>query len=265
MGSITTQPNQESGSQTRQIPIGAYIFHRLHQIGVSHVFGCPGDFNLNLLDHLYTVPTMKWIGTCNELNGAYAADGYARVRGIPGVLITTYGVGELSAINGIAGAYSEHIPIIHIVGTTSRLARQDRIMIHHTLDENWDHDTFQTMSEPVRSGHAFLLEDANFTKDIDNVIETCVKTRRPVYLYVPMDVPDILVDSEPLQNPLHLEITNDDRGHEEDEFIDEAVRMLTAAEQPVALVDMLAHTYGLVDETTQFLSLTGLQVSLASL
>ncbi|KAI1617392.1 pyruvate decarboxylase [Exophiala viscosa] len=259
MGSITMHQEDDFVHQTRRIPIGAYIFHRLHQIGVSHVFGCPGDFNLNLLDHLYTVPSMKWIGTCNELNGAYAADGYARVRGIPGVLITTYGVGELSAINGIAGAYSEHVPIIHIVGTTSRLARRDRIMIRHTLDENWDHDTFQKMSEPVRTGHAFLLEDSNFTKDIDNVIQTCVQTRRPVYLYVPIDVPDILVNSEPLQKPLHFDITNHDRDHEEDEFIDEAVKMLAAAEHPVALVDMLTHRYGLVNETKQFLSLTGLQ------
>jgi pyruvate decarboxylase len=261
MGSLKMQPNHESVNQTGQIPLGAYIFHRLAQLGVSHIFGCPGDFNLNLLDHLYTVPPMKWIGTCNELNGAYAADGYARVRGIPGVLITTYGVGELSAINGIAGAYSEHVPIIHIVGTTSRLARRDRIMIHHTLDENWDHDTFQKMSEPVRTGHAFLLEDASFTGDVDSVIETCVKTRRPVYLYVPMDVPDILVDSEPLQSPLDFEITSQGDDRQEDEFIDEALKMLEAAEQPLALVDVLTHRYGLASETKQFLSLTGLQVS----
>lgn len=86
-----------------RIPLAAYIFHRLCQLGLSHIFGCPVDFNLNFLDHLYTVPSMKWIGTCNELKGAYAADGYARGRGMPGVLVTTYGVGQLSAINGALG------------------------------------------------------------------------------------------------------------------------------------------------------------------
>ena len=58
---------------------------------------------------------MRWIGCCNELNAAYAADGYARIKGF-GAVCTTYGVGELSAINGIAGAYAEHLPLFHLVG-----------------------------------------------------------------------------------------------------------------------------------------------------
>lgn len=250
-----------NSSPAETIPLGAYIFHRLREIGISHVFGCPGDFNLNLLDHLYTVPSMKWVGTCNELNGAYAADGYARVRGILGALITTYGVGELSAINGISGAYSEHVPIIHIVGTTSRQARRDKIMIHHTLDENWDHDTFQRMSEPVRSGHAFLLNDATFTKEVDAVFEKCVKSRRPVYLYIPMDIPDILVDSSPLSTPLDLEIRNDGMQNEEDEIIEEILTMLMGARKPTVLADVLAHRYGTAKDVNVLLDKTGFPVS----
>jgi pyruvate decarboxylase len=250
-----------SSSPAEMMPLGAYIFHRLREVGIEHVFGCPGDFNLNLLDHLYTVPSMKWVGTCNELNGAYAADGYARVRGIPGALITTYGVGELSAINGIAGAYSEHVPIIHIVGTTSRQARRDKIMIHHTLDEDWDHDTFQRMSEPVRTGHAFLLNDATFTKDVDAVIEKCVKSRRPVYLYIPLDTPDILVDSSPLSRPLNLEIRNEGVQSQEDEIIEEILTMLTGAKRPTILADVLAHRYGAAKDVSDLLDITGFPVS----
>jgi pyruvate decarboxylase len=77
------------------------------------------------LDELYKVPALRWLGACNELNAAYAADGYARIRGIPGVLVTTYGVGELSAINGVAGAYAEHAGMIHVVGMTSRICKKD--------------------------------------------------------------------------------------------------------------------------------------------
>jgi pyruvate decarboxylase len=46
-----------------KITLGAYIFRRIQQLGINHVFGCPGDFNLNLLDHLYTVDGLKWVGT----------------------------------------------------------------------------------------------------------------------------------------------------------------------------------------------------------
>ncbi len=75
---------------------------------------------VTLLDEIYNVPGLKWLGCCNELNGAYAADGYTRIKGSPAVLITTYAVGELSAMNGVAGAYAEHAGMIHIVGMPDR-------------------------------------------------------------------------------------------------------------------------------------------------
>lgn len=255
MSLLTSEPEVPI-TPSGKIPLAAYVFRRLHQLGISHIFGCPGDFNLNFLDHLYTVPSMKWIGTCNELNGAYAADGYARERGLPGVLVTTYGVGELSAINGVSGAYSEHIPIIHIVGTTSRLARRDRIMIHHTLAENWDHDTFQKMSEPVRSAVAFLIHDDTFTKDVDRVIKDCVKSRHPVYLYIPMDVPDLLVDATPLAMPLDLEITNEGLEDLEETIVEDILSMIGDAKRPTVLVDVLAHRYGALKDVHTLLEQT---------
>lgn len=77
---------------------------------------------MNEMHHCKGKPhDIKLINTCNELNAAYAADGYARIKGSihlcsnlthlgAGCLITTYGVGELSAINGVAGSYAERVP-----------------------------------------------------------------------------------------------------------------------------------------------------------
>ena len=67
---------------------------------------------------------MTWLGNCNELNAAYAADGYTRIKGVPAALVTTYAVGELSAINGVAGAYAEHAGMIHVVGMTARPSKR---------------------------------------------------------------------------------------------------------------------------------------------
>lgn len=90
------------------IKLADYLFTRLIQLGVGSIFGVPGDYNLRLLD--YVVPAgLHWVGNCNELNAAYAADGYSRINGLS-ALITTFGVGELSAANGIAGAYAERSP-----------------------------------------------------------------------------------------------------------------------------------------------------------
>ena len=82
-----------------------------------------------LLDELLKVPQLTWQGTCNELNAAYAADGFTRIRGLPGCLVTTYGVGELSAMNGLAGAYAEHAGMIHIVGMTSRPRKTNTVRV----------------------------------------------------------------------------------------------------------------------------------------
>ena len=93
---------------------------------------------MTLLDQIYNVPELKWLGTCNELNGAYAADGYTRIKGHPAALLTTYGVGELSAMNGVAGAYAEQAGMIHLVGMTSRPSMSHKISrcLNLTLEQS---------------------------------------------------------------------------------------------------------------------------------
>ena len=84
---------------------------------------------------------LQWVGNCNELNAGYAADGYARVKGIS-AMITTFGVGELSALNAIAGSYAEYVPVIHIVGTPSTISQANGMLLHHTLG-NGDFKVFE--------------------------------------------------------------------------------------------------------------------------
>lgn len=238
----------------KEIPLGSYIFRRLKQLGIDHIFGCPGDFNLNLLDYIYA-EGLRWVGNCNELNGAYAADGYARIKadGTPGVLVTTYGVGELSAINGIAGAYSEHVPIVHIVGTTTRTAQKARTKIHHTLgDDDWDHTTYAQMSQAVRRSSRFLTNDASFTQEVDYVLEQAYRTRHPVYLFVPMDTPDIFVPSDRLENnPIIKEITNTGREEEENTVVQEILGAMSLSKKGALLVDVLSQRYGVREEVDQ--------------
>jgi pyruvate decarboxylase len=56
-----------------------------------------------------------------------------------GIVLTTMRVGELSAINGIAGSFAENVKIIHVVTATGRAAQEKGIMIHHTLGDFPDH------------------------------------------------------------------------------------------------------------------------------
>ena len=92
-----------------------HVVSRLKDIGMFEVFGVAGDYAFPIDDAIEKVPDIAWVGCSIELNAAYAGDGYARIRGV-GAVCTTYGVGELSAINGIAGAYTEHVPVFLLVG-----------------------------------------------------------------------------------------------------------------------------------------------------
>lgn len=81
-----------------QISLGHYMWTRIHQAGTTTIFGVPGDFNLQFLDAIFDIPGLRWMGNQNELNAAYAADGYARIKGVPGCLVTTHGVGMSSPL-----------------------------------------------------------------------------------------------------------------------------------------------------------------------
>ncbi|WP_350354590.1 thiamine pyrophosphate-binding protein [Corynebacterium aquatimens] len=98
-----------------KMTIGEFLIDRLKAIGITEIIGVPGDFNLSWLEQIEEADGIRFVGACNELNAAYAADGYARQRGV-GALLTTYGVGELSALNGIAGSRAEHVPVVSIAG-----------------------------------------------------------------------------------------------------------------------------------------------------
>ncbi|WP_341517086.1 alpha-keto acid decarboxylase family protein [Citrobacter gillenii] len=165
--------------------VADYLLDRLAGCGVGHLFGVPGDYNLQFLDHVIDHPDVRWVGCANELNAAYAADGYARVAGA-GALLTTFGVGELSAINGIAGSYAEYVPVLQIVGAPCSGAQRRGELMHHTLGDG-DFLHFYRMRQAVTAASA-VLDAQNACYEIDRVLRVMLTERRPGYLMLPADV-----------------------------------------------------------------------------
>ena len=95
-------------------------------------------------------------------------------------LNTTYGVGELSAINGIAGAYAEHLPIFHLVGMPASTVQGAHGLVHHTLG-NGEFDLFHKMTEPVVCARAIMTPD-NCVAETERLIAAAFYHRRPVYM-----------------------------------------------------------------------------------
>lgn len=179
---MTTIETPEESSLT----VGQYLATQLARRGADILFGLPGDFNLSLLDHMLTVDGVRWVGSSNELNASYSADAYARVSRGLGAVVTTFGVGELSAVNGMAGSYAEDVPVVHIVGMPSRAAIKQQQPLHHTLlDGDFEHGVrvakeFSVAQEVLRP------EDA--AEQIDRVLTQVLTASKPGYIGVPLDV-----------------------------------------------------------------------------
>jgi pyruvate decarboxylase len=127
------------------------------------------------LDYIYQVPSLNFLGNGNELGAAYAADGYARIKeGVPGCFVTTHGVGEMSAINGVLGSLSERLGVIHVVGQTSKVLQENRVMIHHSVGNSEggakdgpDHQMYQKMAKSARIAEAVCWDTKTAPGDID--------------------------------------------------------------------------------------------------
>ncbi|MFI2241723.1 alpha-keto acid decarboxylase family protein [Streptomyces chrestomyceticus] len=173
-----------SPSGTRSTVVD-HLLDRLNAVGVRHLFGLPGDYNLAVLDRVLAHPDVRWIGMAGELGAAYAADAYGRTRGF-GALLTTFGVGELSAINGVAGAYAERVPLLHIAVGPARDTERAGSLVHHTMADG-DFDRFARAHRHVVCADAVLRPD-NAVAEIDRVLTACLRESRPGYLRVPRDV-----------------------------------------------------------------------------
>jgi len=231
--------------------VADHLLDRLAELGIDHIFGVPGDYTLGLLDHVIAHERVAWVGTTNELNAGYAADGYGRARGM-GALITTFGVGELSAINAITGSYAEHVPVIHVVGSPASGMQAAQRIVHHSLGDGvFTH--FLGMHTPITCARA-ALTPTNAAAEIDRVLTTARDEHLPGYLLLPADVGESPVTDirEPLSDPRRR---TDPEALEE--FTQAAARLLAEAGdtgQISVLGGLMAHRSGAVPELRQLLA-----------
>ena len=213
-----------------QTTVGEYLLTRLKQMGVDHLFGVPGDFVLGFLNQVMR-SDVQYIGTCNELNAAYAADGYARIRGV-GAFCSTFGVGELSALNGVAGAFAERVPVVVVTGSPATVHFRTRPLLHHTLG---DYQIPLRMYEKITAASAQLASGETAPDEIDRVLTACLASQQPVYLSLPSDI--VMAPCrrpKPWLAPALAGSDPDALG----EALHEALQMLEAAHNPIVIADV---------------------------
>ncbi len=228
-----------------KIKTADYLVKRLAELGIKDIFGLPGDYNFNMLDAIINNPDVNWINCTNELNAGYAADGYARINGY-GAVVTTYGVGELSATNAIAGSYAENIPVIKITGAPKTSFINSKALIHHNFSKP-DYYAFEKTYSNIVETTAYLNKD-NAKEEIDRLIETMIKTKKPVYLVIPMDICHHMIDDKIPE----VKIKSDNNAL--NDVTEKISCLINSAKNPLIITDYLIKRYRLQNEVRDFIN-----------
>lgn len=229
--------------------ISDYLLDLLNYLNVKDVLGVPGDYNLSFLDHITHRSDMKWRGNMNELNASYMADGYARQNGMA-VLVTTFGVGELSAVNGLSGSQAEKVPVLEIVGTPTLAAQYDQKLIHHSLgDGNFEH--FQNVHKELGfKVEAITKDDA--IGEINQVVKYVYENKQPGYLALPVDLTEMPV------NPIFKQLIpslfrNKNEPHDHLQNIEAISNQLKNSHHPILIIGEDVQRFHLQDVVRNFI------------
>lgn len=207
------------------------------------MFGIPGDYVLGLYDKLVRSP-LQHIGTTREDTAAFAADGYARCRGI-GALAVTYGVGALNVVNAIAGAYAESSPVVVISGAPGMAEQGKDPLLHHRFGPfSFQREIF----ERITCATAILDDPLTAFRDIDRCLQAAHQFSKPVYLELPRDRLDVVGFPMPAAESVRIQSDHEALA----EAVAETTTLLERAATPVILAGVEIHRRGLQDMLSRF-------------
>lgn len=235
-----------------KVTVADYLVKKLKFLGIKNVFGLPGDYNFNILDAIIKDDEINWVNSTNELNASYSSDGYARINGY-GAVVTTYGVGELSAINGVAGSMAENVPVIHIAGVPKTSFIEKNIIVHHNFS-NPNYYLFENAYKNVVETTAYLNFE-NAKKEIDRVFNVFVNEKKPVYIAIPVDVCEFLIDDDGFDK---IEYKKSDE-KALNETVSEIISLIEKAKNPIIFFDYLCKRYNLKNEIKEFINKTNMK------
>jgi len=232
--------------------IGDYLIRRLREEGISHVFGVPGDFVLSLFKKLDDSP-IQVINTCDEQGAGFAADAYARLRGL-GVVCITYAVGGLKIVNAVAQAYTEWSPVVVISGAPGIGEQVQGSLIHHTIR---DFDSQRKVFSELTVATVVLDNPLTAANEIDRALQLARRHSRPVYIELPRDMVGIeLLPGRDYVLPPESSDVDVLRFAAK-----EAIEKIDSAQRPVILAGLEIHRFGLQTALAGFAHATGIPVA----
>lgn len=236
--------------------IGAYLLQRLQEHGIGHIFGVPGDFVLGFMTEIEASP-IELVNTCDEQGAGFAADAYARLKGL-GAVCVTYGVGGLKLANTTGQAYAERVPVVVISGAPSMAERRRNPLIHHKVRS---YDTQYRVFQQLTVAATVLDDPEDACREIDRVLRICKRHSRPVYIELPRDMVDVEV--EPGAHLVDDHLSSDERALAA--AVAEAAAWIDRAERPVIFFGVELYRFGLQDEVRKLVESSGIPAAVTLL
>lgn len=238
--------------QTANLTVGQYLIKRLRDYGIDDVFGIPGDYVLAFYSELEKSP-INVIGCTREDCAGFAADAYARIRGM-GAVCVTYCVGGLSVCNSIAGAYAEKSPVVVISGAPGMEERTGGALLHHMVR---DYSTQMDVFAQFTIASTELNDPLIAFSEIDRVLDAADRFKRPVYIEIPRD----MVYAVPPIAHGYTGYIHQNNADATREAIHETIERLANAKTPVIVAGVEIHRFGLQDELLKLSEKTGIPIA----
>jgi TPP-dependent 2-oxoacid decarboxylase len=239
--------------------LGDFLVAYLQRIGVTHLFGIPGDLVLRLFVRFGGPRGLKIVTLSHEPAVGFAADGYARATGRIGAVCVTYGAGGHNMVNPVAGSFAERVPLLVISGGPGEEETKLGTLIHHQAKE------IESQLRIYRelTCAARMIDDPRTAADtIHEVVQAVWREQQPGYLEIHRDmverripVPRAIVDWD---GALHF-ARSDER--KVDEAVRETAGRFNAARRPVTLVGIETYRFKLQREVRRLADRMGAPVA----
>ncbi|HEU4448164.1 MAG TPA: thiamine pyrophosphate-binding protein, partial [Nitrososphaeraceae archaeon] len=235
--------------------IGDYLIHSLSGRGITHIFGVTGDYILSFYDRL-TKSKISVVNTCDEQGAGFAADAYARIRGL-GVVCITYGVGALKVINTTAQAYAEKSPVVVISGAPGLKEQVKNPLLHHKVR---DFDTQKKIFDQITVASTILGDPQTAAYEIHRVLSAALRFKRPIYIELPRDIVSTSITGQ-YRHPLDIRESELSDLNALREATTEASNMISAAKRPVIIAGEEIHRFELQDKLLALIDKTQIPVA----
>lgn len=232
--------------------LSEYLIGQLHNQGIKHAFGIPGDYISSLYKNFHDSNKIKVINTTREESAGFAADAYARVNGF-GLVLTTYCVGGFNLINSVAGAYREKSRMVVVSGSPGM---EERKLSHNTIKSfECQHELFSK----ITCANTVLRSPATAGYEIDRVLKASKKHSQPVYIEVPKD----MIDKQITHDPYQLQQEEDKKTDfiTLKDVIEQVKHYINTSKNPVILAGVEIARFGLGEKLQRFAEMYNLPVA----